>query len=462
MKSDYDLVIIGAGPAGLAAAVTADKYGLSTLLIDEQSAPGGQIYRSIEKALPENRDALGPDYFYGEKLLSDFRQANVDSMYETTVWDLDSKLKVGVLKDGHARQLRAKHVLIGAGAMERPVPIPGWTLPGVMSAAAADILFKSSDMLPEGPVVLAGSGPLLLLVACRMVDNGVKIAAMVETSGIKNYFRSLPFLPAALRASHYLSKGMSMRYKVRKARIPLYIGSSGLSVIGDQLAEGLRFTHRDKEYVVEASTVLLHEGVVPNLQFSRLVGCDHEWYAPQRYWRPVLDQWGNTSVDGISVAGDAGGIWGAKSSEYMGCLSALNVACRLKCITDTDRDKKAAPYFSAVKREMSIRPFLDHVFPPAVQALVPPDDHTIVCRCEEVTAGQIREAVAIGARDPGQVKGHTRCGMGPCQGRMCGLTVAEIVAESAKINITEVGHLRVRAPLKPLTIEQLANLEIPE
>jgi NADPH-dependent 2,4-dienoyl-CoA reductase/sulfur reductase-like enzyme len=462
MKSDYDLIIIGAGPAGLAAAVTANNYGLSTLMVDEQSAPGGQIYRSIEKALPDNRDALGPDYFYGEKLLSDFRQADVDSMLETTVWDLDSKLNVGVLKDGHARQIRAKHVLIGAGAMERPVPIPGWTLPGVMSAAAADILFKSSDMLPEGPVVLAGSGPLLLLVACRLVDNGINIAAMVETSGIKNYLRSLPFLPAALRASHYLSKGMSMRYKVRKAQVPLYIGSSGLSVIGDQQAEGLRFIHRGQEHFLEASTVLLHEGVVPNLQFSRLAGCDHEWYAPQRYWRPVLDQWGNTSIEGISVAGDAGGIWGAKSAEYMGYLSALDVACRLKCIADTERDKKAAPYFSAVKREMSIRPFLDHVFPPAAQALVPPDDPTIVCRCEEVTAGQIREAVALGARDPGQVKGHTRCGMGPCQGRMCALTMAEIIAESAGINITEVGNLRVRAPLKPLTIEQLANLEFPE
>ncbi len=462
MKSDYDFVIIGAGPAGLAAAVTANKYGLSTLVIDEQNAPGGQIYRSIEKALPENRDALGPDYFYGEKLLSDFRQAGVDTMLETTVWDLDAQLHVGVLKGGQARQLKAKHVLIGAGAMERPVPVPGWTLPGVMSAAAADILFKSSDMLPEGPVVLAGSGPLLLLVACRLVDNGIRIAAMVETSGIKNYLRSLPFLPAALRASHYLRKGLAMRYKVRQARIPLYAGSSGLSVIGGQQAEGLRFTHRGKENVVEAGTVLLHEGVVPNLQFSRLAGCDHEWYAPQRYWRPVLDPWGNTSIEGIYVAGDAGGIWGAKSAEYMGCLSALDVACRMKRITDTERDQQAAPYFSAVKRDMSIRPFLDHVFPPAAQALVPPDDHTIVCRCEEVTAGQIREAVAIGARDPGQVKGHTRSGMGPCQGRMCGLTMAEIIAESAGTDITEVGHLRVRAPLKPLTIAQLANLELPE
>ncbi|MDT8420315.1 MAG: NAD(P)/FAD-dependent oxidoreductase [Desulfuromonadales bacterium] len=460
MSDEYDLIIVGAGPAGLAAAVTASRNALKTLLVDEQADPGGQIYRSIERALPENRSALGPDYFYGQKLLEDFRGSGADYLPETTVWNVDRELNIGLLTNGQAKQIRGKHILLSAGAMERPVPIPGWTLPGVMGAAAADILFKSSDMLPAGPVVLAGSGPLLLLVACRLIDNDVPLAAMVETSSARDYLRAIPYLPGAFRAYNYLLKGLSMRYKVLKARIPVFQGCRDLVVTGDEEADGLRFTCHGADQHVRASTVLLHEGVVPNLQFSRLAGCDHEWFASQRYWRPVIDKWGRTSLEGISVAGDASGIRGAKTAEAAGHLAGLDAACRMKHISDAERDRLAAPYLKAVTRERSIRPFLDHLFPPACQALVPPDDQTIVCRCEELTAGQIREAVALGALDPGQVKGYTRCGMGPCQGRMCGLTLSEIIASSASLPIESVGQLRVRAPLKPLTINQLADLEI--
>ncbi|RKZ91273.1 MAG: FAD/NAD(P)-binding oxidoreductase, partial [Gammaproteobacteria bacterium] len=138
MKSEYDLVIIGAGPAGLAAAITARSSGLSSLVLDEQQIPGGQVYRSMEKALAENAPALGKDYFHGQQLVEKFRQAGADYLPEATIWDLGRDLIVSYLSDDQARQVRARHILIAVGAMERPVPVPGWTLPGVMGAAAAD------------------------------------------------------------------------------------------------------------------------------------------------------------------------------------------------------------------------------------------------------------------------------------------------------------------------------------
>ncbi|MCK5915970.1 MAG: FAD-dependent oxidoreductase [Deltaproteobacteria bacterium] len=462
MNSQYDFVIIGSGPAGLAAAVTADELGLKTALFDEQFEPGGQIYRSMESSVEENEPVLGDDYLCGKPLVNAFRNSSAEYIPGTTVWNLDRTITLDVLTDQQARRVEARHIMIGVGALERPVPIPGWTLPGVMGAAAADILFKSADMIPGEKVVLAGSGPLLLLVACHLVDNGVKLAAMVETSGYREYFKSLPYLPGALRLNHYLRKGLMMRLKVKRAGAPLFLGCRDLAVLGDEQAEGLRFTYRGKTKEVAAATVLLHEGVIPNLRLGQLVGCEHEWYDPQRYWRPVLDRWGRTSVAGISVAGDAGGVWGVKVAEASGHLAALDVACRLQVISASERDRRAAPYEKTSKREKLIRPFLDHVFPPSRQALVPPDDSTIICRCEELTARQIREAVALGARDPGQVKGQTRAGMGPCQGRMCGATVAEIIAESSGVDIAYVGQLRVRPPIKPMTINQLADLEFPD
>jgi len=173
---------------GLAAAVTAGSFGLSVLVVDEQKDLGGQIYHSLENARPENRFALGEDYFYGEGLIRNFRNSEADYLPGTMVWNLDESGHIGILREDKAYQLKAKHLLIAAGAMERPVPIPGWTLPGVMGAAAADILFKVNDMVPDEPVVLAGSGPLQLLVACRLIDNGVKIAAGRFKGEISRFF----------------------------------------------------------------------------------------------------------------------------------------------------------------------------------------------------------------------------------------------------------------------------------
>jgi NADPH-dependent 2,4-dienoyl-CoA reductase/sulfur reductase-like enzyme len=462
MNKRYDLVIVGAGPGGLAAAVTADKLGLSTLVVDEQPEPGGQIYRSIERSLPENADTLGKDYLAGKPLVESFRASGAAYLPNNSVWNIDNAFNVDLISAGVPQRVRGRRILFSVGAVERPVPIPNWTLPGVMGAAAADILFKSADMVPQGPVVLAGSGPLLLLAACHLVDNGVNIAAMVETPGLMDYFKAMPFLPGALRQSRYLFKGLQMRLKVKRAGVPLYIDCRDLAVLGKTQAEGLAFTCRGKPQKVAAETVLLHEGVVPNLRFSQLLNCEHEWYGPQRYWRPVIDRWGRTSVPGVSVAGDAGGINGGVAAEIAGHLAAIDAAYRLEVFTQAERDRLAHPYLKRAHREKLIRPFIDHVFPPSRQALVPPDDETLVCRCEELTAGQIRDAIAKGARHPAQIKGQTRAGMGPCQGRMCGATIAEMIAETCALDIEQVGTLRVRPPLQPLSIEQLANLELGE
>ena len=159
MDKLYDLIIVGAGPGGLAAAVTADKLGLSALVVDEQPEPGGQIYRSIERSLPENAHVLGKDYFAGKQLVDEFRASGADYMPNNTVWNIEGSFNVDTVVTDTLHRVRARQLLFSVGAVERPVPIPNWTLPGVMGAAAADILFKSADMVPEGPVVLAGSGP---------------------------------------------------------------------------------------------------------------------------------------------------------------------------------------------------------------------------------------------------------------------------------------------------------------
>jgi bacterioferritin-associated ferredoxin len=162
----------------------------------------------------------------------------------------------------------------------------------------------------------------------------------------------------------------------------------------------------------------------------------------------------------VSVAGDCAGIWGAKAAEKAGHLAAIDIAHRLQVISSQEKEQAAGVLLKEMSREKAIRPFLDQLFPPGRQSLVPGSDETLVCRCEEITAGQIREAVSLGAISPGQVKSHTRSGMGPCQARMCGLTMAEVIADSRLVPTPEVGYLRIRPPLKPITLGQLADLEL--
>ena len=154
-----ELAIIGAGPAGMAAAALADELGLETVLIDEQGSPGGQMYRAIERTEPGT--PLGSDYLAGRPLVAALKASRVDYRPNATLWHVDPEGALFLETAGRAETLTARRILLATGALERPVPIPGWTLPGVMTAGASQVLLKSAGLVPEGRVVLAGQGPLL-------------------------------------------------------------------------------------------------------------------------------------------------------------------------------------------------------------------------------------------------------------------------------------------------------------
>ena len=460
MNQTYDFVIIGAGPAGLAAALEAAKQKLSVLVLDEQSEPGGQIYRSIsttKQLRPETYSLLGPDYQDGQTLEHSFRQSGVDYLPGASVWQVEPDRSVLYLRNGSVQQVGARRLLLATGAMERPVPIPGWTLPGVMGAAAADVLLKSSGTVPSGRVVLAGCGPLLWLTASRLSLADVDIMAVLETTTYMNYLQALPHLPRALLASNYLLKGLRLKWQVRSTRIPIHSGIHDLHATGTQRLEAVSYKYNGQSQKLEAETLLLHEGVVSNTQLTRQLGCEHRWYELQRYWHPLLDKWGNTSVEGVAVAGDGGVVAGAMIAEASGHLAALEAAFQLGAIGQKQRDSMAKVFRKKILHHLAIRPFLEHLYPPSLECLVPSNEATLVCRCEEVSAGQIRESLTWGALDMSQIKAFTRCGMGPCQGRMCGLTVAEIIAHAQSKSPCEVGFFRGRPPNKPITLGQLAG-----
>lgn len=453
---NIDVAVIGAGAAGMSAAVALAGLGLQVVLLDEQGSPGGQIYRGITLAPLSRRDMLGPDYAHGNTLAQALAASTVRYEKGAAVWQVTRDHQVSYLRDGRLQTVQAKAVLLATGAMERPFPIPGWTLPGVMSAGAAQILLKSSGLAPSEPVVLAGCGPLLYLLGWQYLRAGVAIKALVDTTRPEDYWRARRHLFAALRAWPYLRKGLELMRSLRRAGIAHYTGAEQLAVEGSDAASALTFSVGGKTRRVATRCVLLHQGVVPNIQFSQSLRARHLWDEDQLCFSPVIDAWGELDVPGIYVAGDGAGIGGAQAAALQGELAALGIAARLGRLSDAERERHAAPLRTGLEANLRIRPFLDAVYQAREENRIPADE-VMVCRCEEVTAGELRKFVALGCAGPNQAKSFGRCGMGPCQGRMCGLTVTEVIAKARGVSAAEVGYYRIRPPIKPITLGELAG-----
>jgi NADPH-dependent 2,4-dienoyl-CoA reductase/sulfur reductase-like enzyme len=448
-----ELAIIGAGPAGMAAAALAGELRLDTMLVDEQNSPGGQIYRAIERAEPDT--PLGRDYLAGRPLAAALRAARVDYRPATTLWHLDPEGALFLEHGGRTETVIARRILIATGAIERPVPIPGWTLPGVMTAGAAQILLKTSDLVPEGRVVLAGQGPLLYLLAAQLIRASATPVAVLETAPLDNHLDAARH-PAGLWAGRrLLIKGLGLIFAIKRAGVPIRRGVRGIRAVGRRKVDRVVWEGGE----IAADYLLLHEGVIPNVQISLALQLRHKWDETQLCWRPALDAWGQTSLPNVAIAGDGGGIAGAEAAALTGRLAALDAALWLGHIGEAERDSRARPIRAALDRERALRPFLDRLYRPSRSVVVPAEDDIIVCRCEEVAVGQIRRAARLGATGPNQLKAFTRCGMGPCQGRICGPVVAAIVADVHGKPIAEIGTYRPRAPFKPITVGALADLD---
>jgi NADPH-dependent 2,4-dienoyl-CoA reductase/sulfur reductase-like enzyme len=453
-----DLAVIGAGPAGIAAACAAKALGLDPMLIDEQPAPGGQIYRAVTTTPLRQRGVLGNDYWHGTTLIDRLQRACVSTLFDSTVWAVEragEEFDVCLSSEGRASVLRARHIVIATGAQERPFPVSGWTLPGVLTAGAAQILLKSSGLVPDVPAVLAGCGPLLYLLAAQYAAAGARIDFVLDTTPARHWRDGFSEAVDFAR-SPYFAKGLSLLRRARRSA-KFITGVTQLRALGNGRLQHVAWSCGERAAVVPAELLLLHQGVVPSINLSSAIGCAHRWDDAQCCFVPSVDAHGATSVPGVTIAGDAAGIAGARAAEARGTIAAVNAAVTLRAIDAGTRDARIAAARRESRRWLRGRAFLDRHFRPPPQFRIPSGD-TIVCRCEEVTAQQIVDAVKIGCTGPNQLKAFLRCGMGPCQGRMCGLTTTELIAHERGVTPAETGYYRLRFPIKPITLGELASL----
>jgi thioredoxin reductase/bacterioferritin-associated ferredoxin len=454
-RGHFEVAVIGAGPAGMAAATASASLGLATVVLDEAASPGGQIHRAIRLAPPSRRALLGHAYAEGVARVERFVSSGADYRPATSVWAVergsDGSFVIGV---ADSDPLRTRALIVATGAIERPMPIPGWTLPGVMAAGGAQTLLKSAGLRPAGRVVLAGCGPLLWLVAGQLLDSGANIDSVLETTPRGRLAQVLRHAPGFV-TSGYFARGLELSRNVRRrTRVVEYV--EAIEAAGNDRLERVRYAQDGTWQEQPADLLLLSQGVVPNVQLPSALGCDLTWNDRQACFEPVVDAWGGTPLPNLFVEGDGEGIAGAAAAEARGELAGLAVANALGRIDASRRDREAVRPRRALGRVLRGRAFLDALYRPA-DAFRLPGGATLVCRCEEVSAGAIVEAIEGGATTPGEVKSATRCGMGPCQGRFCSLTLVELCARAAGTSPADSGHPRSRLPLQPVALQDVAR-----
>ncbi len=453
----YDVAIVGAGPAGMACAVELSNHGVSVLLLDEQTKLGGQVYRNIQHCSAAQKNLLGSDYTAGLPLANSIANSSCTYLAGASVWQAEKEGKLFYSQNGTSHKVDVAYIVNATGAMERPVPFAGWTLPHVITAGGASNAYKDSQHVPTGPVVLAGNGPLLLLEAVHLLHLGVAIQAILDTGPALPTWNALTKLPKALRRAPYLLKGAAMLATCKKHKVPYYHSIRNLRAHGEQAVERVTATVKDKELSFHVASLITHFGVIPATALCNQIGCRLAWNQEQRYWYPVTDAWGRTTEHRIFTTGDGAGIEGAQAAALRGKLSALEIATSLGRIPASQRDELAAPLRAQLHHECAPRPFVDAIFTPSAD-WYPLDADTLICRCEHVTIGDVKEAVRKGCTNVNDIKALIRTGMGPCQGRMCANGLTEVVAALQHMAPHDMKPLRIRPPLKPIPLQELATL----
>lgn len=456
MQNSFDIAIIGAGPAGMSAAITARQSGAKIIVLDDKIKAGGQIYRNVTQSPLKNKSFLGPDYNKGAELVQAFEASGIDVINGANVWHVGNKGEILFSQNKATKSLSARETLVTIGAMERPFPIPGWHLPGVMSAGSAQVMLKSDGLVYDDAVFI-GCGPLLYLIIAQYLRFGVKVKALIDTTPEDAKKRALAYISGGLSQLSILKKGLGLLQEIKKSGIPIYKHAKDLNIIGQDGLEAVAFTSNGQKHKVTTEHVFLHQGVIPNLNLTRSLNLAHHWNDRQLSWQPTLNEWGQSATPNISVAGDNSAIVGADGAELTGSIAIQNQLFKLGFISEQERDQTTFPLRKKLTGLNNFRRFIDVLYRPADENRQPINEDIVVCRCEERTVADLKTGFEKGAKNPNELKSMTRCGMGPCQGRQCGHTVSELLSKWQNKPVDDIGYYRLRSPMRLLTLSEFAD-----
>jgi D-hydroxyproline dehydrogenase subunit alpha len=414
VSEHFDILVVGAGPAGIAAAVSASASGQRVGLVDDNPAAGGQIWRSGIPLGSEAREWLA--------------KLNASAVVRLHGWRVVEQPNGGTLRaerNQECRDLTYGQLIVATGARERFLPFPGWTLPNVMGAGALDAMVRGGLPIAKKRVVVAGAGPLLVAVAAHLSRGGAKVVAVCEQASPERF---VPFAARLLGEPGKLMQGIGYLASTRSTRF--YTGCWVTAARGGKKLESVTLTRGGKNWDIECDYLACGFHLVPNLELAALVGCRiAEGFVE-------TDELQRTSVERVFCAGEPTGIGGVDLALLEGRIAGFAASGNFAEAKKWSARRRRRLGFVRALRDVSA---LD----PRLKTLA--NDATVVCRCEDVSYDALRERT--GWRD---AKLQTRCGMGPCQGRICGAASEFLFGWGSSLVASNV-----RPPIFPAMVSSL-------
>ncbi|WP_372424407.1 FAD-dependent oxidoreductase [Salinarimonas chemoclinalis] len=453
--------VVGAGAGGLCAAIAAAEAGAEVLVLDERPKAGGQYYKQRADALA-GLDEPAPDAQAeaGRALIRRALDAGVTILSEVLVWGAFEPLELACTTPDGPLLVRPRKLIVAAGAYERAFPVPGWTLPGVMTTGAAQTLLRSYEVVAGARILVAGNGPLNLQVAIELARAGARVVGVVEAAPAPGLSRLPALARMAMADPRLVRDGLSYVLAARRLGVPILNGRvltaiargpNGLVATSaplDALETGARIVHD------AVDIVCVNHGFLPANEIARTLGASHAWDGARHMLVTERDRDCRTTVPNLFAVGDCCGLGGAPAAREEGTLAGLAAARELGYAAPDDAGAAAR---GRLARHRAFQGALWDLYRAPLPSGGLPEADTHLCRCEEVSAGEVDAAIAAGSASIGDVKRRTRAGMGRCQGRYCAPLVAERVARATNEPLGELSFFAPRVPFKPVSIAELAG-----
>lgn len=446
-------LIVGAGPAGIRAAQVLVQAGLRPIVIDEAPKPGGQIYRQQPDGFTRTaRQLYGFEHSKASALHETARHmmasGQIDYRPNTLVWDADA-VQLYVTRDGKHDAIPYEKVILATGATDRVLPFAGWTLPGVYTLGGAQIALKYQGCAIGSRVVLAGTGPLLYLVAYQYCKAGAQVAAVLDTSPFPTPGQGLQAFAAD---ATLMAKGVYYMAWLRIHGVPLMHGVDAFEADGAARIESVRWRKQGdaQMHTIACDAMACGFGLRSENQLASLLGCDFAFDQQDCSWQPTVQPDGKSSRANVYLAGDGMRIGGADMAELTGRQCAYSVLQDLGIPCDR---RQVVQLTRQIARGRKTRQCIDRMFTLPTHWLDKADDALMICRCEEIRVGDVRQMLRD---DPhsglNRMKALSRVGMGRCQGRMCVAGASMLLAHEQGIALASVERLRNQPPVKPIPI----------
>ncbi len=465
-----DLVIVGGGPAGMAAAATAAAAGASAALIDDGAEPGGKVLKQ-GRAGGAVRHTDPMEALVGRRMRREFDRSRVRFHPRSEVWDVSGDNTVAFAATAPGGQglqtVRGRRLILCTGALERVVPFEGWDLPGVFGVGGLNTLVKRG-VVPGRHFVVAGSGPLLPVLAHNLLRSGARLEALVSAVSVAQAAARVPILAATVDPFK-LAAALLYLFTLRRHRVPILSAAAVTRAEGAGGLCALTVQDLDRSWAplpgrcrpIRADAAAVGYGLIPATELTRLRGCGHVFDTRRGYWRVVRNRTCETDAAGVFAAGDGVTVKGYAAAALEGRTAAVEACAQLGLIDRRDADRRLEPLVRRLGAAARFGRALDELSRPGPGLLAAAGDATVVCRCEDVTIGDVRRSVARGARDIHEIKRTTRLGMGHCQARFCGQAVTELLRHLTGV-ASEPRAFTPRSPARPVSFGVMAGTPAPD